>query len=281
MTEQDARALVLGGGGITGIAWELGMLAGLAERGVDLTGADVVIGTSAGSVVGADVRSGAELTELYQRQLVPPEGEIAARMDFRLIVQYLRAGTFSRNPVTARRRIGRLALRAKTESEESRRRVIESRLPGREWPVGLLRITAVDAETGEFRVFDAASGVTLVDAVGASCAVPGIWPPVSIDGRRYIDGGIRSVANADLAAGYRRVVVIAPLTQGFSPGTSVRRQVRRLTAAGSEVLVIKPDRVALQAIGRNVLDPARRAAAARAGHEQAAAVVAATKSVWM
>ena len=280
MTERDARALVLGGGGITGIAWELGMLAGLAERGEDLTAADLVVGTSPGSVVGADVRSGTELTELYERQLVPPDGEIAARMDFGLILRYLRAGTFSRDPVTARRRIGALALRAKTESEEARRKVIESRLPLREWPVGLLRITAVDAESGEFRVFDAVSGVTLLDAVGASCAVPGIWPPVSIDGRRYIDGGIRSVANADLAASYRRVVVIAPLTQGFSPGTSVRRQVRRLTAAGSEVLVIKPDRAALRAIGRNVLDPARRAAAARAGHDQAAWVETEAKSVW-
>jgi len=280
MTEQAARALVLGGGGVTGVAWELGILAGLAERGVDLTEADLVIGTSAGSVVGVDVRSGVGLTELYRRQLVPPEGEIAARMEPRLILHYLRAGTFSRDPVTARRRIGALALRAATESEESRRTVIESRLPVREWPAGLLRITALDAETGELRVFDAASGVTVVAAVGASCAVPGIWPPVSIDGSRYIDGGIRSAANADLAAGYPRVIVIAPLTQGFSPGTSVRRQVRRLLAAGSQVVVIKPDRAALRAIGRNVLDPARRAAAARAGHEQAAAVETEAKSVW-
>ncbi len=161
MTEQAARALVLGGGGVTGVAWELGILAGLAERGVDLTEADLVIGTSAGSVVGVDVRSGVGLTELYRRQLVPPEGEIAARMEPRLILHYLRAGTFSRDPVTARRRIGALALRAATESEESRRTVIESRLPVREWPAGLLRITALDAETGELRVFDAASGVTL------------------------------------------------------------------------------------------------------------------------
>ena len=72
-------ALVLGGGGITGIAWEIGVLAGLAEAGADLTGADLVVGTSAGSVVGAQVTAGADLEALHARQLEPPTGERAAR----------------------------------------------------------------------------------------------------------------------------------------------------------------------------------------------------------
>lgn len=280
MTQRAERALVLGGGGVTGIAWELGILAGLAERGADLTDADLVLGTSAGSVVGVDVRSGAGLTELYQRQLAPPDGEISASMSLRLMLRYGRVMAFSLDPMRARRRVGTLALRAQTESETARRRVIESRLPVTQWPAGLLRITAVDAATGEFRVFDATSGVGLVDAVGASCAVPGIWPPVSIAGRRYVDGGVRSPVNADLARGYQRIVVIAPLGQGFGTVPSLARQVRRLTEEGSTVAVIQPGKAALKAIGRNVLDPARRAPAARAGHEQASEVEPEIRSVW-
>ena len=75
-------------------------------------------------------------------------------------------------------------------------------------------MTAVDARTGQFVVFDAAGEAGLVDAVGASCAVPGVWPPVTIGNRRFVDGGVRSVANADLAAGYQRVVIVAPVTVG-------------------------------------------------------------------
>jgi NTE family protein len=274
------RALVLGGGGVTGVAWEIGVLAGLAACGVDLTDADLVVGTSAGSVVGVDVRSGRSLAESYDRQLAPPTGEIAAKMGRAVLVRYLLVITLSRDPARAGRRFGALALRAKTMPESSRRKVIESRLPVFEWPHGPLKITAVDAASGEFTVFDATSGVGLVDAVGASCAVPGVWPPVSIGDRRYIDGGMRSAANAHLAAGYRRVVILAPLTRGFGPMASVPSQARDLVAGGSQVVTIEPDDAALKAIGKNVLDPARRAAAARAGYAQAEPVAATVRAVW-
>src|SRR5262245_55665987 len=165
------KALILGGGGVTGVAWELGMLAGLAAQGVDLTDADLVVGTSAGSVVGVDVRSGHSLAELYDKQLIPPAGEIAASVRPGLLARYLLAATFTRDPVRAGKRFGALALRAKTMPEADRRKVIESRLPVSEWPARPLKITAVQADTGEFAVFDAASGVSLLDAVGASCAV--------------------------------------------------------------------------------------------------------------
>ena len=155
--------------------------------------------------------------------------------------------------------------------------MIESRLPVREWPDRTLRVTAVDVATGEFRTFDRDAGVPLVRAVAASCAVPGVWPPVTIDGRRYMDGGIRSGANADLAAGYDRVVVLAPLPRGF--GTGAARQVEALRAA-ARVELVSPDADALKAFGRNVLDPARRADAARAGLAQAASVVERVRSVW-
>jgi NTE family protein len=252
------NALVLGGGGHTGIAWELGMLAGLAEHGVNLAGADVIVGTSAGSIVGADLRSGQSLTTLYEAQLAPPEGEIAARMSAGTLLGYAWAMLSTRDPVRARQKVGRLALAARTEPEAERRKIIEGRLPGFDRPAADLRITAVDAQTGELAVFDAASGVSLVDAVGASCAVPGVWPPVTIGSRRYIDGGMRSPANADLAAGYLRVAVIAPLTRGFGHITRVARQVAGLTRSGAVVTVIEPDAASLKAIGRNILDPVRR-----------------------
>ncbi len=276
------KALVLGGGGVTGIAWEIGVLAGLAGRGIDVADADLVVGTSAGSVVGVDVRSGVAITDLYATQTRPPEAtEVFARMGPAMMAKYVRAMVFTRKPEVARRRVGKMALRARTEAEDARRRVIESRLPTFEWPARPLQITAVDAATGTFAVFDAASGVRLLDAVGASCAVPGIWPPVTIDGRRYVDGGMRSAANADLAAGCQRVVVIAPLTQGFGAMESLASQARKLAEQGARVAVVKPDKAALKAIGRNVLDPARRPDAARAGFAQAASETDAVKAVWL
>ena len=274
------RALVLGGGGVTGVAWELGLIAGLTEAGLNLADADLVVGTSAGSVVGADITSGHDLDDLYQRQLAPPVGEIAARMGRGVLARLGWIMLTSRNPDRARRRIGRLARSAKTESEVARSKVIEARLPTREWPAVNLRVTAVDAQSGEFTVFDAASGVGLVDAVGASCAVPGVWPPVSIGGRRYVDGGMRSAANADLADGYRKVVIIAPIVQGFGHMTGPATQAAALTSAGASVVLIKPDAAAIKAIGKNLLDPARRAAAARAGRAQAAAVLDQVAAVW-
>ncbi len=271
---------MLGGGGITGIAWETGILAGLAEIGLDLTDADLVVGTSAGSVVGVDIRSGLSLASLYERQTREPQNEIYAKIPVPVTLQYIRAVAFSRKPEAARRRLGKVALAAKTEPEDVRYKVIESRVPIREWPAGKLQITAVVAETGEFVVFDAASGVSIVDAVAASCAVPGVWPPVTIDGTRYIDGGMRSGTNADLAVGCERVVVIAPLTQGFGVMPSLATQVRMLTDQGVQVASVSPDKAALSAFGRNVLDPARRPAAARAGYAQAASVAAAVRAVW-
>ncbi|GAB2788756.1 patatin-like phospholipase family protein [Amycolatopsis magusensis] len=274
------RALVLGGGGITGIAWEWGILAGLAEAGVDLTGADLVVGTSAGSVVGAQVASGIEAETRYQAQLAPPDGELAAALGRGMLLRFALAMLGPAGAQRFRARVGRIALRARTEASEADRiAVIESRLPVREWPERRLLLTAVDAETGRFRTFDRHDGVPLVHAVAASCAVPGVWPPVSIDGRRYIDGGVRSGSNADLAAGADRVVVLAPLPRGIGPMTGVGKQVEALRAHASVVLVT-PDQAALAAFGRNVLDPANRAAAARAGYAQAAAVLEEVRPVW-
>ncbi|MFC3502938.1 patatin-like phospholipase family protein [Micromonospora krabiensis] len=273
------RALVLGGGGVTGVAWEWGLLAGLAERGVALAEADLVVGTSAGSMVGAQLCSGRAPEEAYAGQLAPPHGEVAARFGLAEMAKLVWAGA-RRDPVRARARIGAMAIAARTPSEASRRTVIEARLPAREWPARRLLVTAVDAHSGEFVVFDAGSGVSLVDAVGASCAVPGVWPPVTIGDRRYVDGGMRSPVNADLAAGARAVVVLAPTAAAFGPMPRLAAQVAALRAEGARVAVVAPDAAAREAIGRNVLNPARRAAAARAGRDQAATVAGDIAAVW-
>jgi NTE family protein len=282
-----SRALVLGGGGVTGIAWEIGVVAGLAARGVQLSAADLVVGTSAGSVVGALLACGADPAQLYQEQLTPapgagPPGNSAGvdKMKLRDMAIFGWAMLRYPDPARARARIGRMALAARTGPEARRREVIAARVPSEEWPARRLMITAVDAVTGEFAVFTGASGVSLVDAVGASCAVPGVWPPVSMAGRRWIDGGIRSPANADLAADCERVVVLAPIARGMRAASAVATQAAGLTRAGRAVAVVSPDQGAVAAIGRNVLDPARRAPAARAGHAQAGAALDRVGTVW-
>jgi NTE family protein len=274
------RALVLGGGGITGIAWEWGILAGLAEAGIALSDADLVVGTSAGSVVGAQVANGLDPSERYEAQLAPPDGELAGALGTGTLLRYgLAVLVGSRAPRAVRKRLGRLALRADGD-EAARVAVIDARLPVKEWPAErLLRVTAVDAETGEFRVFDRDSGVPMVRAVAASCAVPGVWPPVTIEGRRYMDGGARSGTNADLAAGYDKVVLLAPLVRGYGPMPGAAAHVERLRPE-SAVALVSPDPAALKTFGRNVLDPAKRADAARAGLRQAASVAASVRAVW-
>ena len=271
---------MLGGGGITGIAWEVGLLAGLAEAGVRLADAALVVGTSAGSVVGAQLLSGVDVENLYAAQLRPPSGEIAAALGFGAAARWVLASVSSRSDATVRARIGRMALRARTGATvDERLAAIASRLPERDWPArARLLVTAVAADDGSVRVFDADAGVPLLDAVAASCAVPLVWPPVPIQGRPYVDGGVRSPANADLAAGADRVVVLAPIGRA-RPSGRIDRQLATL-GPGVRTVVVQPDAGARKAFGRNVLDPARRADAAQAGRRQAAAVGDAVRAVW-
>jgi NTE family protein len=280
---RSRSALVLGGGGITGIAWEIGLLKGLRDRGVDLTTADRVIGTSAGSVVGARITSALDLDEMYAEQLQPADSEIGADYGWR---QMLGLGVRLVLPASGRgrrRRLGRAARRAHPEPATERLRVFESRLRGPDgtplsWSDRDLRITAIDADSGSFTVFDRDSGVDLLHAVAASCAVPLVWPAVEIDGHHYIDGGMRSAANADLAAGHDPVVAIVPLTRSVSRYHALPQQLRRTGAA--RAVWVAPDRDALAAIGRNVLDPAKRMDAARAGARQAAVEAHRVAEAW-
>ena len=259
---------------------EIGMIAGLAEAGIDLTQADVVVGTSAGSAVGAQILSDATTEELYAEQLADASSEIATKMGLGVLVRFILAGIWPRDETRARARLGSAALRASSVPESERRRVIESRLRLRTWPERRFLVVAVDADSGEPRVFDASSGVPIADAVAASCAVPLVWPPMTIDGHRYMDGGVRSIANADLATGCERVVVLAPVTAAVRRTGRISTQLAGL-GAGVRSAVISPDAAARSAIGRNVLDPARRAASARAGRDQAASAAASIRAVWL
>jgi NTE family protein len=271
-------ALVLGGGGVTGIAWELGILKGLADAGLDLSTADLVIGTSAGSVVGAQITSGHSVDDLYEGQLEPADSEIGAKLSRFTMLRMLPALLLPGSGRKKRARVGAMSMRAHPPGGEKRIEVIRSRIKVDEWPERELKVTAIEAESGRFTVFDKDSGVDLVHAVAASCAVPLVWPAVTIDGKHYVDGGMRSTANADLAAGCDGIVVIAPLPQALSKATSIRGQLERTGASRTAVVV--PDSEALADIGKNVLDPAKRADAARTGLRQAATVVEKVRRAW-
>ncbi|HEX2576575.1 MAG TPA: patatin-like phospholipase family protein [Aquihabitans sp.] len=274
------RALVLGGGGLTGIAWTTGLLHGLAQQGVELTDADLVVGTSAGSAVGAQVRLGRPLGELHQAQLDPTTTELAAELDLDALAAIFGVIIEAEPHDTAAcAQVGAMALTAETVPEPVRRAVIEARLGTETWPAGgALRITAVDAGTGELVVFDGSQGVGLIDAVAASCAVPGVWPPVTIGDRRYVDGGVRSVANADLATGHDVVVVVLPLAGLAQHALDV--ELDGLRREGSTVCVLSADDAATEAMGPNPLDPRRRPPAAEAGHRQASDLAEQLRTLW-
>lgn len=279
MSLTDPRtALVLGGGGITGIAWEIGLLHGLAEAGVDLTNADLVVGTSAGSVVGAQVTSGRPLKQVYDAQLAPPTTEIGAKLGLTELLPMAPLVLVPGTSRAKRRRIGLMALARRGTDSSKRLDVIATRIRDADWPDRDLRITAVDAKSGVLKVFDRHGSADLVHAVAASCAVPMVWPAVVVDGRPYIDGGVRSTANADLATGCDTVVVLAPIARSLSRSHSIPAQLKRTGA--TRTLVVSPDGDALKAIGKNVLDPAKRGDAARAGFAQAADVAADVRAIW-
>ena len=264
---------MLGGGGVAGIAWITGLLAGLAEAGQDVTGADLVIGTSAGATVAAQLGSGLPLAELLARQVDPARQsrELMAALDWVKFAADMQPYLVPNGtPAEQLRGYGQFALAADTVPESARLAVIESRLPSREWPATPTRLAAVDCESGELVLFDAASGVGLVEAVAASAAVPGVWPPVTIGGRRYMDGGVRSADNADLAAGAGRVTVISPLglNSPLGTGTPLREVLAGLKDGGAAVTLLSPDEAATEAIGANPLDPATRVPAATAGRAQ-------------
>jgi NTE family protein len=284
MAKERTRALVLGGGGVAGIAWETGILFGLAEAGVDPLLADLVVGTSAGAAVAAQLTSGRPLAELYDRHAFPQGAstELAVEFDPEKMMAELVPLLADRAPgKEMRAAVGSYALAAPTVPERRRREVMEARLPSHEWPERALQIVAIDAATGEERIFTPADAgtVDLVDAVAASCAVPGIWPPVTIDGRRYMDGGVRSTANVDLAADHDAVLVLAPVADLGPVEPEVAKVATRVEKRKGTV-VVRPDEPSLAAMGSNPLDPETARPSAQAGRAQAAAILDDVRAIW-
>lgn len=307
------RALVLGGGGSTGNAWLIGVIAGMFDAGMDVTTADLTVGTSAGSTAAAQI-AGASPSELYAATLAaPPQPERqrprqatqtepsptqsnatqsnpALSGPARQVVDHLERTQkiieASADPADMRRQMGAAALELPATADESRQRqwreTVASRLPSLQWPQRTVLITAVDARTGQPVVFDRHSGVEMVDAVAASCASGFAY---SIGDGRYIDGGYRSNAeNADLATGYARVLVLSPFggrtRTPLAWGLHLATQVDELRAGGSRVETVFPDSSAEHMFGANAMDVSMRPAAARAGYEQGRALAKQLAGFW-
>jgi NTE family protein len=288
------RALVLAGAGAAGNAWQLGLIAGLADAGVDLTAADLVIGTSAGSTAAAGITSGTRPAELYAAILAAPprpQGPVPGADRGRGQLSgpsYLewsdRIIASSEDASDMRRRIGAAALALDTSdgSDSTRwRDIVAARLPNHDWPRQLVLIPAVDARTGEPFVFDRNSGVDLVDAVAASTSA---MTPYRIGERRFLNGGYRRSSNADLAVGYARVVVLEPFggrsRQPLEWGMDLATQVEELRAGGSTVETVFPDAGAGDVFNANALDPATRLPAARGGYDQGRALAEQLAGFW-
>jgi NTE family protein len=295
-TTAGERALVLGGGGSTGNAWLIGVVAGLFDAGLDVTTADLTVGTSAGSTAAAQL-AGATPTELFAailaaapQQRTGPVGSDRGRAPARPVTDHLdrisKIIASAEDAADMRRRMGAAALDMDAASDGTWqaqwRTTVASRLPSPHWPQRTVRITAVDAETGEPVVFDHNSGVDLADAVAASCA-SGL--PYRIGDHRYIDGGYRSNAdNADLAAGYVRVLVLSPFggrtLMPLEWGMHLAAQVDELRAGGSKVETIFPDSSSEHLFGGNAMNLAMRPPAAQAGYDQGTALAEQVAELW-
>ena len=271
------RALVLGGGGAVGVGWQSGLLTGLREAGVELAGADSIVGTSAGALVGALLSSGREVTDALVSlaalgQGIDPDGLAAGDEAF---LRTMRQASVHTDARQALREIGRAAQEASTPTEDLYLGLLGT-LDGTAWPARF-RCTAIDADTGELVVWDEGSGVSLLHAVAASCAVPVLFPTVTIEGHRYMDGGILSHLNATAAPPTDVLVVLSchPLgSEGTGGGGSLAasltpdaelaplRQIRRVVA-------VEPDFTGIEAPA-NMMDPNLAIEAFHIGRQQAA-----------
>ncbi len=293
------RALVLSGAGSVGNAWEIGVIAGLFEAGLDVTEADLTIGTSAGSTAAAQITSGIQPTELLADILAaapqPPIGPVGSdrrRAPIGPASDHMEKTSAvigaAEDAADMRRRMGEAALERDAASHSSVqtqwRAVVAARLPSQHWPQRPLLIPAVDAHTGEPVVFDCHSGVDLVDAVAASTSNGFGIPPYSIGGNQYINGGYRRNENADLAAGYARVLVLSPFSgRSRHPlhwGMHLTTQVDELRTRGSGVETIFPDRNSEHMFGASAMDLSLRPAGARAGYNQGRALAEQLTEFW-
>ena len=294
------RALVLGGGGPVGIGWEAGLLVGLADAGVDASAADAVVGTSAGSVVGFTLASGGDLSEAINlvtaattpgdgAATVPPGTESAPVLE-QLMAAVAEAAADPAGAEAVRARLGDIAEQTPTMTEDEWLAMFGF-MAGAEWPAHF-SCPAVGTADGRYRLWDRSAGVDPQRAVASSCAVPGIFPPVTIEGRRWMDGGVRDMLNADAAAGHGVVVAVSctllELPEGFGMPVmdavfaGTRAQLDDLRAAGAAVEVVVPgaEMLEISEWGLNLMDFERAAPAYEAGLRQGKAEAARLREVW-
>ena len=254
-----------------GIAWQAGLVVGLANRGVELVGADFVLGTSAGSNVGARLALGHDMTTVVDQTAVRRVSEHAEATDRQPMGERLEAlmavmfeAAAIDDPEASRAHVGTFALSADTGPEAGFVGLFDA-LDGAEWPSGYA-CTAIDATSGEFVVWDQAAGVSLQLAVASSCSVPGIFPPVTIDGTRYYDGGLRTPLNADVAAGHEVVVAVSCLSRDM-PGSTILDEIEALRDGGAAAELVEPDErfVEISGGGMHLMDASRAPAAYEAG----------------
>ena len=308
------RALVLHGGGAAGNAWEIGVIAGLLDEGLDATDAHLIVGTSAGATAAAQItvadpadlladilsaargshpstpgpgapapQSNAPGQRTHQR--ATSEGGARTSPTVNHLERTNRIIAASSDAADMRRRMGAAALELDAASggawSARWREIVARRLPSDRWPERRILITAVDARTGDGVAFDRESGVELVDAVAASTSS---GDPYRIGNDLYIDGGYRRNENADLATGYARVLVLSPFggrtRHPLEWRMQLAAQVEELRAADSHVETILPDAASLDAFGDDMMDVSRRPASARAGYEQGKARAAELSGFW-
>jgi len=283
------RALVLGGGGAVGIAWETAIVAGLLDAGLDVREADLIIGTSAGSVVGTHVAHGRDARDLLDeppRQNTPrtaaaPEPDMA-----QMAAVFQLWASFDHMTPERCAQVGRLALEAKTAPEDDWVQGFAD-IDFGGWPQKQLWITAVNCESGELAVWDGDSRVPIERAVASSCSVPGMFPPVTIDGRRYTDGGVRSGTSADLAQRIEPDAVLIISTMGASGrgisqliASQLAAEKGELEAVGAKVQIVMFDEATKEAAGPNLMDPSRRPAVVEAGRAQGRRIADGLREIW-
>jgi NTE family protein len=258
----------------------LGIISALREHGADLDGADLIVGTSGGARVGAQLATGVlrQAVDAGRRHGIPAVEVYATLPQF--LAASMRIIAEAPDEQEAARRIAALGpLGERLASGAERRRTIAAQLPVPQWPARRLLITAVDAESGQRVTFGADSGAGLVDAVTASGALPGVYPLVTIDGRRYADGGVHSLYNADLARGYDVVTVVSPIPLNDHLRATLDAEIAGLGPA--TVHVVTADSASLAAIGPNPLSAATARAALEAGLAQAHREIGALEAAWV
>jgi NTE family protein len=270
-------AVVLGPGGPVGTAWLAGLAAGLRREGVDLGAADLIVGTSAGAIVGAILASGGDLDRLVLR---PPTDPGGVRTDpQRLVEVFATLGDTQLERAEALRRVGRLAVTASTGGEDVAIARMRSLVGTAEWPDRPLLIPSVDVETGGAVVWDRHGSASLPEAMAAGIAFPATAPPITIDGRRYIDGSLRAGTNVDLAGGARVLIVAEPMAHmsganGVTAGEggvepSNRWDPPTPPPPPRSPIRLVPDAEAIEAFGPDITDRATWEPAYQAGVRQA------------